>query len=108
MLGRGKLAHDELKSSLAHALLAYGVASEVRTEVRLSARGEGGVGLTYKGDIVYYLSDGRKVLLECSRLTISQSSIAGSGTVAGPSSVLKKNRTINKTKGARTTRRGKG
>jgi hypothetical protein len=88
MLGRGKLAHDELKNSLAHALLACGVASEVRTEVRLSARGEGGVGLTYNGALVYYLPDGRKILLECSRLTITHSSIAGSGTLAGPSSVL--------------------
>ena len=88
MLGRGKLAHDELKNSLAHALLACGVASEVRTEVRLGARGEDGVGLTYNGDLVYFLPDGRRVLLECSRLTITQSSIAGSGSLAGPSSVL--------------------
>jgi hypothetical protein len=88
MLGRGKLAHDELKNSLAHALLACGVASEVRTEVRFSARGEDGVGLTYNGDLVYFLPDGRRVLLECSRLTITQSSIAGSGSLAGPSSVL--------------------
>ena len=73
MLGRGNLAHDELKSSLAHALLACGVASEVRTEVRLSSRGGGGVGLAYNCDLVYFLPDGRRVLLECSRLTATQS-----------------------------------
>ncbi len=72
MLGRGKQARDEL----AHAALACGVASEVRTDVRLSAClawGEDGVGLTYNGGLVYYLPDGRKDLLECSRLTATQS-----------------------------------
>ncbi len=88
MLGRGKMAHDEFKNSLAHALLACGVASEVHTEVRLGARGEGGVGLTHNGDLVCHLPDEWKVLLECSHLTITQSSNAGSGTLAGPSSVL--------------------
>ena len=39
-------------------------------------------------DVVYFEPDGRKVLLECSRLAITQSSVAGSGALAGPSAVL--------------------
>ena len=36
----------------------------------------------------HFEPDGRKVVLECSRLAITQSSIAGSGALAGPSAVL--------------------
>ena len=88
MLGRGKRAHDEFKNSLAHAIRESGVAPDVRTEVRLSARGEDGTGVFYDSDVVYHDRDGRKVVLECSRLAITQSSIAGSGALAGPSAVL--------------------
>ena len=88
MLGRGKRAHDEFKNSLAHAIRACGVAPDARTEVRLSARGVDGTGVSYDSDVVYFEPDGRKVVLECTRFAITQSSIAGSGALAGPSAVL--------------------
>jgi hypothetical protein len=58
------------------------------TEVRLSAQGVDGPGVFYDSDVVYFEPDGRKVVRECSRLAITQSSIAGSGALAGPSAVL--------------------
>ncbi len=75
MLGRGKRAHDEFKSSLVHAIRREsGVASDARTEVRLSARGVDGTRVSYDSDVAYFEPDGRKVVLECSRLAITQSS----------------------------------
>ena len=56
--------------------------------MRLSAQGVDGTGVSYDSDIVFFEQDGRKVVLECSRLAITQSSIAGSGALAGPSAVL--------------------
>jgi len=88
MLGRGKRAHDEFKNVLAHAIKSCGIAPDVRTEVRLSARGVDGSAVSYDADVVYFEPDGRRVVLECSRLAITQSSIAGSGALAGPSAVL--------------------
>ena len=73
MLGRGKRAHDEFKCSLAHALQLSGAASEVRTKVRLGARRADGSGLSYDADVVYFNRDGRRVVLECSRLAVTQS-----------------------------------
>ncbi len=64
MLGRGKRAHDEFKSSLVHAIRESGVASKARTEVRLSARGVDGTRVSYDSDVVYFEPDGRKVVLE--------------------------------------------
>ena len=58
MLGR---AHDEFKSSLAHAIRESGVAPDVRTEVRLSARGEDGNAFgrcPFCGKAVFYVSFG--------------------------------------------------
>ncbi len=72
---------------LANALQFSGVASEVRTEVRLGARRVDGSGLSHDSDVIYFEPDGRRALLECSRLAITQSSIAGSGALAGPSAV---------------------
>ena len=72
MLGRGKRAHDEFKSSLVHAIQESGVASDARTEARLSAWGVDGTGVSYDSDVVYFESDGRKVVLECSRLDYTE------------------------------------
>ncbi len=69
---------SEFKSSLVHAIRESGVASDARTEVRLSARGVDGTRVFCDSDVVYFEPDGRKVVLECSRLAITQSSIAGS------------------------------
>ena len=57
-------------------------------EVRLSARGVDGTGVSYDSDVAYFEPGGRKVALECSRLAITQSSVAGSGALAGPNAVL--------------------
>ena len=63
MLGRGKRAHDEFKSSLVHAIRESGVASDARTEVRLSAHGVDGTRVSYDSDAVYFEPDGRKVVV---------------------------------------------
>ena len=56
--------------------------------MRLCAWGVDGTRASYDSDVAYFEPDGRKVVIECSRLAITQSSIAGSGALAGPSAVL--------------------
>ena len=45
-------------------------------------------GVSYDSDVAYFEPDGREVVLECTRFAITQSSIAGSGALAGHSVVL--------------------
>ena len=76
--GRATLAHDEVKNALVHMLVSCGITSEARTEVRI--HGGGG---QFDFDIVFFdRLTGRRVMLEVTRVAITQATVAGSGILA--------------------------
>ena len=84
--GRATLAHDEVKNALVLLLVSCGITSEARTEVRI--HGGGG---QFDFDIVFVFFDrltGRRVMLEVTRVAITQASVAGSGILASFAAAL--------------------
>ena len=82
--GRALKAHDEVKFLIAQMVRQCGVANVARTEVRLS-----GPAGNYDCDVVYFdRKTHERVVLEITRVAITQASISGSGVLAGPDAVL--------------------
>ena len=84
VFGRAIKAHDEVKFLVAQMVRLCGVANVVRTEVRLS-----GPAGHYDCDVVYFdRKTHKRIVLEITRVAITQASISGSGVLAGPDAVL--------------------
>ena len=82
--GRALKPHGEAKFLIAQVVRQCGVANAARTEVRLS-----GPAGNYDCGVVYFdRKTHKRVLLEITRVAITQASISGSGVLACPDAAL--------------------